>query len=78
VAQPVGRSLITLNSAPKNWHVSGQHFRDCYLLLDEQAHHIFAVRLAADISEARGVCDEHADPATAGRLEFEGYPPEVA
>jgi hypothetical protein len=23
VAQPVGRSLITSNYAPKNWHVSG-------------------------------------------------------
>jgi len=37
-----------------HWHISGPHFRDYYLLLDEQAHHIFATRLAAHIREARG------------------------
>ena len=26
-----------------HWHVSGQHFRDYHLLLDEQASQIFAI-----------------------------------
>jgi DNA-binding ferritin-like protein len=51
-------------------YISGPHFRDYYLLLDEQADHIFATRLAARSREARGICDEHADLATARLLEI--------
>jgi hypothetical protein len=40
--------------------ISGPHSRDYYLLLDEQSDYIFAMRLAARIREARGICDEHA------------------
>ncbi len=32
-----------------HWHMSGKHFRDYYLLLDEQAEQIFA--MADDIAE---------------------------
>ena len=102
-----------------HWHVSGPHFRDYHLLLDEQAEQIFATtddiaervrkiggatlrsighiarlqrvldndaefvspldmlaelrednaRLADRMRETHGVCDEHADVATASLLE---------
>jgi starvation-inducible DNA-binding protein len=32
-----------------HWHIGGRHFRDCHLLLDEQAEQIFA--MADDIAE---------------------------
>jgi starvation-inducible DNA-binding protein len=51
-------------------YISGPHSRDYYLLLDEQADHIFAVRLAAHIREALGICDKHADFATASLAEI--------
>jgi starvation-inducible DNA-binding protein len=53
-----------------HWHISGPHSRDYYLLVDEQSDYIFAMRLAAHIREARGICDEHADLATAGLPEI--------
>src|SRR5260370_1713665 len=38
-----------------HWHMSGQHFRDYHLLLDEQAAQIFA--MTDDIAErARKIC----------------------
>jgi len=102
-----------------HWHVSGPHFRDYHLLLDEQADQIFAVtdviaervrklgggtlrsigqisrlqrvldndadyvspldmlaelrednlRLAAQMREAHGLCDERGDVASASLLE---------
>src|ERR1700746_3779260 len=102
-----------------HWHVSGPHFRDYHLLLDEQADQIFATtdpiaervrklggttlrsighigrlqrvsdndaeyvtpldmlaelrednsRLVDRMRETHGVCDEHADVATASLLE---------
>jgi hypothetical protein len=51
-------------------YVSGPHPRDYYLLLDEQADHIFATRLAAHVREARGTSDEHADLPAARLLEI--------
>jgi starvation-inducible DNA-binding protein len=51
-------------------YVSGPHSRDYYLLQDEQGAHIFDLRLAAHIREAHGVCDEHAEPATASLLQI--------
>jgi len=51
-------------------YLSGPHFRDYYLLLDEQADHIFAVRLAAHIREVHGIGNEHADRAAARLLEI--------
>ena len=83
----MARRAFASCSLPKSWYVSGPHFRDYYLLLDERADHIFAMRLASHIREARGICDEHAHLATASLLEiwvddtekhvwyvFEGYP----
>jgi starvation-inducible DNA-binding protein len=102
-----------------HWHMSGPHFRDYHLLLDEQADQIFAAtdaiaervrklggmtlrsvghvghlqrildndaefvasedmlaelrddnkQLTASLRETHGVCDEHADVATASLLE---------
>ena len=51
-------------------YISGPHSRDYYLLLDEQSDHIFAMRLAAHVREARGISDEHADLPTARLLEI--------
>jgi DNA-binding ferritin-like protein len=51
-------------------YISGPHSRDYYLLLDEQGEHIFDVRLAAHIREARGTCDKDADCATVGLAEI--------
>ena len=53
-----------------HWYVSGPHSRDYYLLLDEQGGQIFAMRLATHIREARGICDEHADCASASLAEI--------
>src|SRR6266581_2142535 len=44
-----------------HWHVSGPHFRDYHLLLDEQADQLFATT---------GVIAEHGDVATASLLEI--------
>jgi hypothetical protein len=51
-------------------YISGPHSGDYYLLQDEQSANIFAMRLAAHVREARGICDEHAGLATAGLLEI--------
>ena len=113
--------LFALYLKTKNfhWHVSGPHFRDYHLLLDEQADQIFAItdtvaervrklggntlrsigqisrlqrisdndadfvspldmlaelrednkRLAAQMRETHGICDERGDVATASLLE---------
>lgn len=113
--------VFTLYLKTKNfhWHMSGSHFRDYHLLLDEQSDQIFAMtdaiaervrkiggstlksighvarlqriadndadfvtpldmlaelyddnqRLAAEMREAHGVCDESGDVATASLLE---------
>jgi hypothetical protein len=49
-------------------YVSGPHSSDYYLLLDEQADHIFATRLAEHMREA--ICDERTGLATASLLEI--------
>jgi hypothetical protein len=36
-----------------HWYISGPHARDYYLLLDEEAGHIFATRLETRLREAR-------------------------
>jgi hypothetical protein len=51
-------------------YISGPHSPDYYLLLDERSDHIFAMRLATHVRETRGICVEHADPATACLLEI--------
>jgi hypothetical protein len=43
---------------------------DYYLLLDEQADNIFAMRLAAHMREAGCICAEYAHPVAASRLEI--------
>ena len=53
-----------------HWYISGPHASDYYLLLDEQADHIFETRLAEHIHEANRIPDERARPATAGLLEM--------
>jgi starvation-inducible DNA-binding protein len=59
-----------------HWHMSGPHFRDYHLLLDEHADQIFAMTdpianktLAARLREAHGVCDDQNDIATASLIE---------
>src|SRR5207244_7712672 len=118
---PLLADLFALYLKTKNfrWHVSGPHFRDYHLLLDEQADQIFAItdtvaervrklggntlrsigqisrlqrisdndadfvspldmlaelrednkRLAAQMRETHGICDERGDVATASLLE---------
>jgi starvation-inducible DNA-binding protein len=113
--------VLALYLKTKNfhWHVSGAHFRDYHLLLDDQAAQIFAMSdviaervrkiggttirsvghiarlqrladndadfvtadkmlaelrednaaLAASLREAHGLCDQHADVATASLIE---------
>jgi len=51
-------------------YVSGPHFSDYYLLLDEEADHIFAMRLATRAREARGMWDSRAGVATASLVEI--------
>jgi len=52
------------------WYISGPHSSDYFLLLDEQSEHIFAMRLAAHIRDARGSCDPHVDLVTASLPEI--------
>ncbi len=68
-----------------HWHMSGPHFRDYHLLLDEHSDHNDAdyvdpsdmiaelaednETLAARLREAHNVCDEHRDVATASLIE---------
>ena len=64
-----------------HWHVSGRHFRDYHLMLDEQSDAIFATtdqlaELMADnkahvenMRKAHKLADEHEDVATASLLE---------
>src|SRR5262245_30728252 len=74
--------LFALYVKPKNfhWHVSGPHFRDYHLLLDEQAEQIFAatdpvaervrkiggttVRSIGQIARLQRVLDNDADYVT--------------
>ena len=51
-------------------YISGPHSSDYYLLLDEQAYDIFAMRLAEHIRAANEICDERAGLATASLLEM--------
>ena len=47
---PLGRRLaLYMKTKNFHWHVSGPHFRDYHLLLDEQADQIFA--MTDDIAE---------------------------
>jgi starvation-inducible DNA-binding protein len=51
-----------------HWHMSGQHFRDYYLLLDEQADALYG--MTDPIAErSRKTGDEHRDLATASLIE---------
>jgi starvation-inducible DNA-binding protein len=34
---------LYVNTKNFHWHISGRHFRDCHLLLDEQATQVFAM-----------------------------------
>src|SRR5215467_3152970 len=64
-----------------HWHMSGPHFRDYHLLLDEQADQIFAMtddvaerasdnqQVARLLRAAHAICDEHNDVATASLIE---------
>src|ERR1700692_909189 len=74
--------MIALYFKTKNfhWHVSGPHFRDYHLLLDEQSDQIFAttddiaervrksgsttLRSIGDVSRLQRVIDNDADPVT--------------
>ena len=44
--RPLLADVFALYLKTKNfhWHISGSHFRDYHLLLDEQADQIFAIR----------------------------------
>ncbi len=48
-----------------HWHMSGPHFRDYHLLLDEQADQLYEARLR----EVHDVVDELRDIATASLIE---------
>ncbi len=54
-----------------HWHMSGPHFRDYHLLLDEQADQIFAMTdvLAERVREAHGMIESGQDVATSSLLE---------
>src|ERR1700745_379291 len=63
-----------------HWHMSGPHFRDYHLLLDEHGDQLYAPTvsgsvtednqpLAAGLREAHNVCDEYRDVATASLIE---------
>src|SRR5450755_1262435 len=54
-----------------HWHMSGPHFRDYHLLLDEQADQLYAMTdpIAARFRKVHEVCDEHRDVATASLIE---------
>src|SRR5262244_1162633 len=64
-----------------HWHVSGPHFRDYHLLLDEQAEKIYEttdaigelrednMQFTASLRETHEACDEHGDVATASLIE---------
>jgi hypothetical protein len=67
---PSMREKASQRHAPKNWYVSGPHTPDYYLLLDEGADSIFAMRLAAHMREACCTCAEQAHLAAASRLEI--------
>ncbi len=47
-----------------HWHMSGPHFRDYHLMLDDQSDQIFA-----NMREVHSLCDEAGDVATASLLE---------
>jgi hypothetical protein len=49
--------------AMTNWHVSGPHFRDYHLLLDEQAAQIFGTTdtIAERVNETAGITDPMGD-----------------
>jgi starvation-inducible DNA-binding protein len=52
-----GTFALYLKTKNFHWHVSGRHFRDCHLLLDEQADAILATtdRLAERVRKIGGV-----------------------
>ena len=64
-----------------HWHVSGPHFRDYHLMLDEQADAIFATTdplaelrsdnqaLIASMREAHELCEAEKDVATTSLIE---------
>src|SRR6185312_3082920 len=57
-----------------HWHMSGPHFRDYHLLLDEQSDQIAELRednlqMVKRMRETHGLCDEHGDIASASLLE---------
>ena len=64
-----------------HWHVSGPHFRDYHLLLDEQATQVLAttdplaelrednLQLTSAMRQVHNTCDEYHDVATASLLE---------
>jgi len=51
-------------------YISGPHFPDYYLLLDEAADQIFAMRLATHAREAGCSCDLQGGAASASLLEI--------
>ena len=74
--------LFALYIKTKNfhWHLSGPHFRDYHLLLDDQSEQIFSTtdaiaerddnrQLAVSLRGAHTLCDEHGDVASASLIE---------
>ena len=59
-----------MNTGATPEYISGPYSSDYYLLLDEQAYDIFAMRLAEHIREASAIVDERAGLATASLLEM--------
>src|ERR1700712_2367079 len=49
-----------------HWHMSGPHFRDYHLLLDEQSEQM---RLVGDLRVAHSLCNGHRDIASASLIE---------
>jgi starvation-inducible DNA-binding protein len=58
--------VFALHVKTKNfhWHISGPHFRDYHLLLDEQAAQIFAMRTTSQNEHARSGAQQSARSAT--------------